>query len=157
MCPRGSERNFAKVPLPKTRIENPPKRTGMSKKILALTLAALAAALTLGCEGDRLSPISSSQAQTAQAQPTASAPARLPDFSALVEQYGPAVVNISTTARVHTQAQEFQIPGEPGDPFYEFFRRFQIPQPRIPQSSEAWHTGQYFLIGTGPSMKRWDM
>ena len=130
MCPQGSERNFAKVPLPNISIENPPKRTGMSKKILALTLAALAAALTLGCEGDRLSPISSSQAQTAQAQPTASAPARLPDFSALVEQYGPAVVNISTTARVHTQAQEFQIPGEPGDPFYEFFRRFQIPQPQ---------------------------
>jgi serine protease Do len=103
----------------------------MPKKILALTLAALAAAATLGCEGGGLSPISSSQAQSVQAQPVASTPARaLPDFSALVEQYGPAVVNISTTARVHTQAQEFQIPGEPGDPFYEFFRRFQTPQPQ---------------------------
>ena len=28
------------------------------------------------------------------------------------------------------QAQEFQIPGEPGDPLYEFFRRFQIPMPQ---------------------------
>jgi serine protease Do len=109
----------------------------MSKKILALTLATCAAAAILGCEGDRLSPISSSQAQTAQARPqtaqarpTASAPARLPDFSALVEQYGPAVVNISTTAKVHAEAQDFQIPGEPGDPFYEFFRRFQAPMPQ---------------------------
>ncbi len=102
----------------------------MSKKILALTLAACAAAAILGCEGDRLSPISSSQAQSAHAQPTASGPARgLPDFSALVEQYGPAVVNISTTAKVHAEAQELQIPGQPGDPFYEFFRRFQNPMP----------------------------
>ncbi len=107
----------------------------MSKKILALTLAALAAAATLGCEGGRLSPISSSQAQSAQAQPAASAPTSsparaLPDFSALVEQYGPAVVNISTMAKVHAEAQDFQIPGEPGDPFYEFFRRFQTPAPQ---------------------------
>jgi serine protease Do len=40
------------------------------------------------------------------------------------------VVNISTTAKVHAQAQDLQIPGEPGDPFYEFFRRFQNPAPQ---------------------------
>jgi serine protease Do len=107
----------------------------MSNKILALVLAACAATATLGYAGDRLSPISSSRAQTAPVQPTASAPSSsparsLPDFSALVEQYGPAVVNISTTANVHVEAQQFQIPGEPGDPFYEFFRRFQTPMPQ---------------------------
>jgi serine protease Do len=119
------------MPLPKARIENRLRRISMSKKILALVLAACAAAATLGCEGDRLSPISSSHAQSAPVQPVASAPARgLPDFSALVEQYGPAVVNISTTANVHAEAQQFQIPGEPGDPFYEFFRRFQPPVPQ---------------------------
>jgi len=96
----------------------------MYGKRFALIIAACAAAVTLGCEGGRFAPISSSQAQIASVQ----APARgLPDFSALVEQYGPAVVNISTTARVRTQMQQFQVPGEPGDPFYEFFRRFQIP------------------------------
>jgi len=96
----------------------------MYGKRFALIIAACAAAVTLGCEGGRFAPISSSQAQIASVQ----TPARgLPDFSALVEQYGPAVVNISTTARVRTQMQQFQIPGEPGDPFYEFFRRFQIP------------------------------
>jgi len=109
-------------------------RISMSKKLLALALAACAAAATAGCDGDRLSPISSSQAQTAPAQPAGSSPSSLParalpDFTALVEQNGPAVVNISTTANVHVDAQEFQIPGQPGDPFYEFFRRFQAPMP----------------------------
>src|SRR5690242_1418967 len=109
----------------------------MSIRILPLILAAFAAATTLGCEGGKFSPISASQAQVSQAQtpatqvsaaaPTARA---LPDFSALVEQYGPAVVNISTTAKVHTQMQQFQFPGEPGDPFFEFFKRFQIPMPQ---------------------------
>jgi len=112
----------------------------MPKKILAIALAACAAAL-LGCESGSLSPISSSQAQTPQTQ--ASTPTRsLPDFSALVEQYGPAVVNISTTAKVHVQAQEFQTPGEPGDPFYEFFRRFQIP---VPQGGDTIRKG----VGSG--------
>jgi len=106
----------------------------MSKKILAVALAAFAAAAALGYEGGSFSPISSSHAQTAVQTP-ASAPSpaaarALPDFSALVEQYGPAVVNISTTAKVHAQAQDLQIPGEPGDPFYEFFRRFQNPAPQ---------------------------
>src|SRR5262249_5275804 len=106
----------------------------MSRKTIALTLAAVAAAATLGVDADRPSPISSSLAQTTQRVPAcaaaSSAAKALPDFSALVEQNGPAVVNISTTAKVHTSAQEMQIPGEPGDPFYEFFRRFQIPAPQ---------------------------
>src|SRR5690242_5028925 len=103
----------------------------MSIRILPLILAAFAAAATLGCDGSRFSPISASQAQVAQPVAQVSAPARaLPDFSALVEQYGPAVVNISTTAKVHTQMQQFRFPGEPGDPFFEFFKRFQIPMPQ---------------------------
>jgi serine protease Do len=102
----------------------------MSRKMFALMLAACAAAAALGYEADRLSPISASQAQTAQAGPAAPTARALPDFSALVEQNGPAVVNISTTARVQAQQQEFQVPGEPGDPFYEFFKRFQVPVPQ---------------------------
>src|SRR5439155_1578001 len=83
----------------------------------------------LGFEGGRLKPVSSSQAQTVQVQ--RSATGALPDFSALVEQNGPAVVNISTTtAPVRVQMQVPQIPGEPDDPIQEFFRRFQIPMPQ---------------------------
>ena len=120
----------------------------MSRKTFTLTLAAVAAAAALGYEVDRLSPISSSHAQTLQpaaAAAPASLPARaLPDFSALVEQNGPAVVNISTTARVHAEAQDLQIPGEPGDPFYEFFRRFQVPQPQGDQIRRG--VGSGFIV-----------
>ena len=87
----------------------------MSKKKFAAVLAVCAAATMLGFEGGRLTSVSSSQAQTPQVQ--RSAASALPDFSALVEQNGPAVVNISTTAApVRTQMQLHQIPGEPGDP-----------------------------------------
>jgi serine protease Do len=120
----------------------------MSKKTIAVALAVVAAAATLGYEGGRFSPISPSQAQTAPVQPAAapSAPVvrGLPDFTALVEQYGPAVVNISTTAKVRAQAQELQIPGEPGDPFYEFFRRFQMPAPQGDQIRRG--VGSGFIV-----------
>ena len=113
----------------------------MSKNKFAAVLAVCAAASILGFEGGRLTPVSSSQAQTPQVQ--ASAASALPDFSALVEQNGPAVVNISTTtAPVRTQMQLPQIPGDPGDPVQEFFRRFQIP---MPQEGDAIRRG----VGSG--------
>jgi serine protease Do len=81
---------------------------------------------------------------------TTSTPARLaalPDFSALVKQYGPTVVNITVTQEPNAQtgasAQDFGL--SPGDPFYEFFRRFGIPQP--PQGSTPMHgIGSGFII-----------
>src|SRR4030081_3149895 len=100
----------------------------MSKKKFAVVLAVCAAATLLGIESGKLT-LSSSHAQTAQVQ--RSAAGALPDFSALVEQNGPAVVNISTTtAPVRTQMEIPQTPGDPGDPIQEFFRRFQIPMPQ---------------------------
>jgi len=98
----------------------------MPKMKLLLTVAACVAAATLGFEGGRFTLGSSAQAQAAPAQSSSRA---LPDFSALVDQYGAAVVNISTTGRQTAQTQLEQIPGEPGDPAYEFFRRFRIPIP----------------------------
>ena len=54
----------------------------------------------------------------------------LPDFSSLVDKYGPAVVNISVTGTMKTNTQIPQFPGmDPDDPFWQFFRRFQ-PIPR---------------------------
>ena len=62
---------------------------------------------------------------------TANAPARdLPDFTRLVEESSPAVVNISTTqkrraGRRPQLPEGFEIPDLPeGSPFHEFFRRF---------------------------------
>jgi serine protease Do len=47
----------------------------------------------------------------------------LPDFSALVDRYGGAVVNISVKGTVKTSAQQPSMPGfGPGDPLEPFFR-----------------------------------
>lgn len=69
----------------------------------------------------------------AAASPLVAQPVALPDFSALVEQAGPSVVNIRTSAKAGA-AQRFGAQededGEGGevDPFAEFFRRF-FPNP----------------------------
>ncbi len=53
----------------------------------------------------------------------------LPDFTPLVEHYGPAVVNVQVTeGRPQQQARGPQ-GADPSDPFNEFFRRFGIPNP----------------------------
>jgi serine protease Do len=60
----------------------------------------------------------------------------LPDFTELVEKYGPAVVNIRTTARISSAQGGQGMPDlEEGDPMLEFFRRFfpdQRPDQRPP-------------------------
>ena len=53
----------------------------------------------------------------------------LPDFTGMVEKYGPAVVNISTKKAAKTEKQphprQFNIPDLPEDsPFHDFLRRF---------------------------------
>lgn len=79
----------------------------------------------------------------------------LPDFSSIVEEVGPAVVNIRTTQKVGGN-QFGGAPGFPGldpnDPFYEFFKRFMppgsapmVPQPRQPQPEKEVPRG----VGSG--------
>src|SRR5579883_914497 len=58
----------------------------------------------------------------------------LPDFSQLVDRYGPAVVNVEVVQKPKAAGG---IQGlSPNDPFFDFFRRFGIPapqqQPRAP-------------------------
>jgi serine protease Do len=55
----------------------------------------------------------------------------LPDFSGIVQRYGPAVVNVSVTGTARTTfhgAPNGQL--DPDDPFSQFFRRFQGPRPQ---------------------------
>ncbi len=54
--------------------------------------------------------------------------AALPDFSPLVDQVGPAVVNIAVTS-VDRSRRTMASPFGEDDPFYEFFRRFGVPSP----------------------------
>ncbi|MGH8140495.1 MAG: DegQ family serine endoprotease [Steroidobacteraceae bacterium] len=50
----------------------------------------------------------------------------LPDFSPLVERYGPAVVNVEVVEKPAAGGPQGL---SPNDPFYDFFRRFGIPAP----------------------------
>ncbi len=62
-------------------------------------------------------------------QPVMAQPRALPDFTDLVEQVGPSVVNIRTMEKVSTRTAQ----GGPGDEeMLEFFRRFGLPTPNMP-------------------------
>ena len=68
-------------------------------------------------------------AQAAMMPAEAAARTGVPDFSGLVETYGPAVVNISAKHVVKNVAQRGggnagQLPIDPSDPFYQFYKRF---------------------------------
>ncbi|MCC6210551.1 MAG: DegQ family serine endoprotease [Burkholderiales bacterium] len=71
----------------------------------------------------------------------------LPDFTRLVEEQGPAVVNISTTQAVRRQVTIPQIPGLESEEGQEFFRRF-IPRQPNPQGprQESRSLGSGFII-----------
>ena len=71
-------------------------------------------------------------------EPFASGASTAPDFTRIVERFGPAVVNISVTGsrsdvgdegdEASAQGATPNFPGmDPNDPFFEFFRRFQGP------------------------------
>src|SRR5262245_50478565 len=53
----------------------------------------------------------------------------LPDFATLVEQVGPAVVNIQVVEKAHKARNSASADDDSDDPFQEFFKRFGIPQP----------------------------
>jgi serine protease Do len=80
-----------------------------------------AATLALGgCLGFLL-PMQSAQAQAGRA---------LPDFTDLVDQVGPSVVNIRTLEKVAARGQA----GNPSEEdMLEFFKRFGIPVPNVPR------------------------
>lgn len=87
------------------------------------------------CQGDFSSagPADLAQLPTTSASSAASevppvtapsaASASLPDFATLVQQQGPAVVNIST------KGKRMRVAAAGEDPFSEFFRRFGVPVP----------------------------
>ena len=106
--------------------------------VLCVSAALVACSGDLSAQSSR--PESPSSQSTAAAR-VPSAPATeplvraLPDFSPLVERYGPAVVNVEVVEK------QQQLGGglSPNDPFSDFFRRFGIPAPDQGQSP---HGGQ---------------
>jgi serine protease Do len=69
----------------------------------------------------------------------------LPDFTHLVEQQGPAVVNISTTQSLRRSSLP-QFPGIEDEEMLEFFRRFIPRSPGVPRESHSLGSG--FVIGS---------
>jgi len=98
--------------------------------VLCLALALAACSRELSAQSAAAA-VGGGVAAAAPAAPAPSSAAEpmmhtLPDFSTLVDRYGPAVVNVEVVEK----AQGGGIQGlSPNDPFYDFFRRFGIPAP----------------------------
>lgn len=110
--------------------------------LLATTI--LASLGLTACSSDVASIVSE-----ATAAPTTSAADNvvtgLPDFSALVERYGPAVVNVTVIEKAEQVANMPRF--SPDDPFFEFFRRFGQPMPRgTPQPARG--EGSGFIVSS---------
>ena len=89
---------------------------------------AAASLVLLGTSGAVLLQVSPAQAQPA---PASSAPLvrGLPDFTELVEQVGPSVVNIRTSEKVRASAGQ-----GPDEEMQELFKRFfGVPMPNAPR------------------------
>jgi serine protease Do len=102
--------------------------------LVGLGGGAIGAGVLKKTAADTEAPVASAPAQTVAPQPGRSGPAAavaptvLPDFAQITAANGPAVVNISVTGNVKTSRRLQQQPQiDPDDPFYQFFRRFQMP------------------------------
>src|SRR5215472_12043599 len=86
-------------------------------------------------------------AESGASEPT---PRALPDFTGLVEKYGPAVVNVEVVEKA--QPPQGGPPGlSPNDPFYDFFRRFGIPAPgegQRPNQPPVRGAGSGFIVSS---------
>ncbi|MFS2103125.1 DegQ family serine endoprotease [Ralstonia sp. Ralssp135] len=116
----------------------------MTRQTLARSAAGLAAVVAVAggyayLQKDMISravaaPVATATATTAPAPGAAAVAVAAPmDFSGIVDRYGPAVVNISTTAHAQRTSMQGLPPGmSPDDPFSEFFKHFmpQMPQQR---------------------------
>jgi serine protease Do len=123
--------------------------------LVAGTLAACSPQSSTAASAADESPAPSAAAPVAAvaqstAAPTAGRPAivqGLPDFTSLVQQYGPAVVNIDVVAQREAVGGLQAPPGlSPDDPFYEFFRRFGAPGGRGGNAPPARGEGSGFIV-----------
>ena len=106
----------------------------MKAKIVTRSAVAAAVAVALSAgyvagHNNVTAPQVIAPAQAAAMMPAeAAAKTGVPDFSGLVETYGPAVVNISAKHVVKQASARRgganQLPMNPDDPFYQFFKRF---------------------------------
>ena len=120
----------------------------MIRQTIARTAIGFAALAAIGggyayLQKEVITPGYAASAPAATATPAQSVAVASPmDFSGIVDQYGPAVVNISVTARAQRTAMQAPSGMDPDDPLFQFFKRFG-PQFQGPQS------GQQLVKGLG--------
>ncbi|HTW74649.1 MAG TPA: DegQ family serine endoprotease [Steroidobacteraceae bacterium] len=84
---------------------------------------------------------------TVSPQATAAAARGLPDFSGLVQQVGPAVVNVQVVEQAPAdQDNSDQGGGDEDNPFGDFFRRFGIPAPQPRNFAPIRGVGSGFIV-----------
>lgn len=110
---------------------------------LVRVLVALCASAALADCGPSAPPPGSGMAPRAQAPPVARSGVAAPDFTALVENVGPAVVNVTTTRTVTATPR---LPPETPDSLREFFRRFAPPQEDGSREFRSQGIGSGFII-----------
>jgi len=123
----------------------------LSKVTMALAAAGFGAAVATGAmhfDGSALSVAHAAVTAPAFTAPPVAptAAARLPDFTALVDKAGAAVVNISTIGKAKQTALD---PDEidPDNPFGDFLRRFGGPNgPMQPRSTPMRGVGSGFIV-----------
>ena len=128
----------------------------MKPAVFRSTLGVSAIVLALaGClqEGGAISPSHAANGSAPPVVAPAAAPAAsrygLPDFSALVEQVGPAVVNISVTQKVGRGDATAGEDPLANDPFYDFLRRFGVPVPGMPGNGGGRRMPEQIQQGVG--------
>ncbi len=121
----------------------------LTKITMALAAAGFGAVVATGYQ--HLDAPAVATAQAAVTAPAFTAPpvaptaaARLPDFTALVDKAGAAVVNISTIGKVRATAVD---PDDEDNPMGDFLRRFGVPQgPGGQRSTPSRGMGSGFIV-----------
>lgn len=119
--------------------------------ILFIASIALAACSGSSSAQNAQAPQASARDAAGPACACASGIAQLPDFTGLVEKYGPAVVNVEVVEHAQSQSPGGDNDSDNGngddsnDPFNQFFRRFGIPN--VPRNLPPQHgTGSGFIM-----------
>jgi len=90
--------------------------------------SSVAAAQSAAPQDSQPAPVAAPAQAPSSPQPLGTLNGRvLPDFATLVEQVGPAVVNVSVTEKTQRRSSRQQGSEDADDPVQEFFRRFGMP------------------------------
>src|SRR5580704_1027881 len=121
----------------------PPLQRLAAVLAMAVALAACSRDLPAQSAHAAAAALPESPAASAADAATDAAVRSLPDFSQLVDRYGPAVVNVEVVEKAPAGGAQGL---SPNDPFYDFFRRFGIPAPQQGPRGPVRGAGSGFIV-----------